>query len=276
MTFVGPVPGVLGATFRDAAQLPAHLLNGNRVDPWTEAIPGTLLFGVPGIARYLVEHGTTIGVEAAPGSDRAAVELFLYGSARGALIHQRGELPLEAATVMTPAGQAVAISSYSACGKSTVAAELCRRGWLLVADDITRITWTRGRALAWPSHASLKLWHDACAGFGIDTDNLRPVRAGMQKFFVQMRASSAPATLQAVIRLQVDKELRSIEVPADRRAAALTECTFRWRQIAGLGQQAAHQRLVQNIAPTCRVLVLGGAREHTINDLADQIIRVLS
>ena len=66
--------------------------------------------------------GATIDVATVPGADAGAVELFLNGSARAALIHQRGELPLHAATLLPPAGGgAVAISGTSGIGKSKFA-----------------------------------------------------------------------------------------------------------------------------------------------------------
>jgi len=275
MSFAGMVPGVLGATIRDASRLPEHLPNATRVDPWTEATPETLLFTVPGIARYLVENGTTITVEPAPDAPRNAVELFLHGSARGTLIHQRGELPLEATTLVAPNGGAVALSGFSGSGKSTIAAELCRRGWSLISDDITRVTWARGRALAWPSHDALKLWKDACNSLEINTEALPRVREGLEKFQVKMPAASAPTVLRAVIRLQIVKYLRMVPLPADRGALTISESTFRWRQIAALRRQKDHETIVQQTARLCRVMILNGAREYSAAILADHIARAV-
>src|ERR1700691_2451000 len=125
MSYAGTVPGVLGATIRDSLQLPERLQGAKRIDPWTDVLPGLVLFKVPGVARYLVADGATIDVQPDADADRNSVELFLHGSARGSLIHQRGELALEAASVLSPVGAAIALSSYSAIGKSTLAAELC-------------------------------------------------------------------------------------------------------------------------------------------------------
>jgi hypothetical protein len=273
MTFAGAVPGVLGAAIREVADLPEHLSNGRSVDPWTEGAPGSLLFTVPGIARYLVENGTSISVAPAPGADPRAVELFLHGPARGSLIHQRGELALEAATVVAPNGVAIAISGASGAGKSTIAAELCRRGWLLLADDITRVTWTRGRALAWPSHDAFKLWRNVCTEFGIDTQDLPRVREGMEKFFVTMTAATSPTVLRAVVRLQLISGLKMGDVRPGREAAALSECVFRWRQIEALRQRDNHEHLSQQITKVCRIQVLTGARDAPVEALADQIAK---
>lgn len=273
MTSAANVPGVLGATIHDAVRLPDHLPNGKRVDPWAEAAYNALLFTVPHVARYLVRDGATIGIEAAAGADENSVESFCDGTARGILIHQRGELALEAATVMAPRGHAVAISSYSAVGKSTLAAELCRRGWRLIADDITRITWTGGRPVAWPSHDALKLWRDTCETLGIDTQNLKPVRTGMKKYHVNVSASAAPATLLAVVRLAMAPEISLAEVSADYRHAVISECTFRRKYVVAMGLEANHNRMAQWVAGACRIAVLNGARYCARELLADQIER---
>jgi hypothetical protein len=273
MTFAGPVPGVPGATVRDAPDLPEHLPDAQRIDPWTEMAPGSVLLTVPGIARFLIQNGSTIGVEPSPDAARGAVELFLHGPVRGTLIHQRGELPLEATTLVSPRGGAIALCGLSATGKSTLAAELCRRGWSLVADDVTRTTLTRGRALVWPCQSALKLWRDACARLGINTDELRPTREGMAKYYVDVAPARAPAPLQAIVRIQRGKSLELAEPPPEKRAAVIAECVFKRRQVDALNVEVEYNEIVRGIASTCRVLLLNGAREFPSAMLADRIAR---
>ena len=272
----GPVPGVLGATARAVSQLPDGLPNAARLDPWTEANHEAWMFTVPGVARYLIRGGTMIDVVAEPGADPRSVELFLHGSARGFLIHQRRELPLEAVTLAAPQGGAVALAGPSGTGKSTLAAELCRRGWRLIAEDITRVTTTGGRSLAWPSHTALKLWRDACETLGISTDQLVPVRERMEKFHVQMPASSRPEVLRYVIRLEMRPEGGLIEISPNRRSALLSECTFRRLQMDALGRQSDLARIVGQIAAGIRMMALNGAREESSAILAEHIVGKIS
>lgn len=271
------VPGILDATIHRVAHLPAHLENGNQIDPWTETSGNRLMFTVPGVARYLVENGTAISVAAEPEADPNSVELFLNGPARGSLIHQRGELALEGATVVAPSGSAVAICGRSGVGKSTLAAELCKRGWSLVADEVTRVSWTRGRPLAWPSNDTLKLWQKACDDFGIPTEGLPPVRAGMQKYDVKMRGVPAPVVLRAVVDLRTDDIVANLTtVVQDQAWATLYTCTFRNQQLGPLGMDAAYNRLLPMVASACRVTILTGGRRCAPGILADQIVRGLS
>ncbi|HEX3429379.1 MAG TPA: hypothetical protein VHT03_00720 [Rhizomicrobium sp.] len=260
---------------REVDALPEHLEGGELIAPCTEARANALLFEVPGIARYLIRDGKSIDVALTPAADRAAVRLFLLGSARGALIHQRGELPLSAATLVAPNWKAIAICCPSAMGKSTVAAALCRRGWLLVADDITRVSWNGSMAIAWPSSDRLKLWRDACEMVGENADALERVREGMEKYFLPTRAAATPAALHVAVRLRVATYFDSVEIAPAERAQLLAECTFRRHWVDALGRRADHARITTSIARTCRGVLLSGAREHPIEELADRLAELV-
>jgi len=273
--FEGPLPGIPGSLVREVETLPQHLDGGADVGPYTEAAPNALLFEVPRIARYLVRDGKTVDVAVAPDADRAAARLFLLGSARGAIIQQRGELPLSAATLVAPNWKGVAICCPSAIGKSTLAAALCRRGWLLVADDITRISWNGSMAVAWPSHDRIKLWRDACEMVGENAEALERVRDGMEEYFLSVRAATTPTALSVAVRLRVAPYVDTVEVPPVERAQLLTESTFRPRWLEAVGQRAAHARNLQQIARTCRGVVLSGARERAIDELADRMVEIV-
>jgi len=275
-SFDGPVPGVPGALVCEVAKLPEHLDGAASIGPWTEVAPGAVLFSVPKIARYLVRDGATIEVEPAPGADRGAIALFLAGSARGALIHQRGELPLTAATMIAPNWRCVAICSPSAVGKSTLAAELSRRGWLLVADDITRVSWNGSMAVAWPSHNALKLWRDACDSMNLDCSKLARVREGLEKFFVPAAAATTPASLSLLVRLRISPGAGVVHVPASQNSDLLHESTFRPRMIDPLGRRADNTRIVSQISGVCRAIVLNGARECPIAEVADRLAEAVA
>lgn len=274
-SFDGPVPGIPGAVIRTVGSLPDHLPDGVRVAAFTEAAPGALLFEVPGVARYLVRDGTSIEVASAKEADPGAVDLFLNGSARGVLIHQRGELALTATTVIAPNWKCVAICGPSAVGKSTLAAALCNRGWLLAADDITRISWNGTIAVAWPSHTSIKLWRDACDTLGHNANSLKRVREGLEKYDVPMSATNTPAALSAVVRLRVGTMGQLVQFPLSDSANLLAENTFRPRFIAPLGCRAEQGKTIARVASVCHPMGLDGARRRTIDELADRLAEAL-
>ena len=130
---------------------------------------GTLL-SVTKVGRYLIRDGRQILIEPAAGASERNVRLFLLGSAIGALLHQRGLLPLHA-NAIDIGGRAVAFSGHSGAGKSTIAAWFHDRGHTILADDVCVIGFDdRGRALAYPGIPRLRLWREALEATGRDAD----------------------------------------------------------------------------------------------------------
>src|SRR5271165_534370 len=82
------------------------------------AAPGRFLLSIPGIARYLALDGRMIVIDRAAGADDADVRVFLLASVFGALLHQRGVLPLHGSAVAAGPG-AVLFLGASVSGKST-------------------------------------------------------------------------------------------------------------------------------------------------------------
>jgi hypothetical protein len=266
------VAGIPDAVVRSVAELPDHLPGAERAGLYAQARPGQLLQLVPGVARYLARDGTTIEVAAEQCADEGAVEVFLNGAVRAALIHQRGELPFHAATLVPPSGNgAVAICGPSGIGKSTLAASLSLRGWRLVADDTTRITFDGVRALAWPGRGRIKLWSDACESFGRTTAGLDRVREGMEKFFLPVGQVEEKVALSAIVELRASADSGMILVSGVQKMTLLSQHTVRPRQIRPLGRLAEHLRIVAQTAGATSVFHLGGARQLKVSSLADQI-----
>ena len=130
------------------------------------AVNGALVLVVPDIARFRISGGNTIVVDAERGTPERNVRLFLLGSAFGALLHQRGLLPLHANAVEID-GKAIAFMGASGEGKSTLAAWFHDRGFRVVADDVCVVSIKQdGRPYALPGLARLRLWQDALEASG--------------------------------------------------------------------------------------------------------------
>jgi hypothetical protein len=270
MTKEEPVPGIPGAFIRRVSALPEALADGEAAGFATEAKPGELLFAVRGTGRFRATGGTLIEFVPESDADEGKLRLFLQGTARGALIHQRGELPLHAATLVPPGHDgAVAICGPSGAGKSTLAAELSRRGWMLIADDTTRITWTDGSPIAWPSRDSIKLWRDACMAADIDIAPLERVASDLDKYYVRVPARETPMKLSAVAEL-VPGPAGIITSAADKMAL-VTRNTYRPGHIRPLGMQQDHVQIAARVASACAMFRLPGGRTATAGELADMV-----
>jgi hypothetical protein len=265
-----PVPGIPGAVMRRVATVQGPLPGGMPAGANMEATPGLLRFVAPGTGVFLIRDGEMIEFAPETGADPGMVNLFLHGTARGALIHMRGDLALHAATFLPPDGQAaLAICGRSGAGKSTLGAELSRRGWRLIADDVTRITWDGAAALAWPSGGALKLWRDSCEATGLAIGELERVSRSMDKYYLPVPAHPAPAPLAAILELASDEPRLSLS-PGERMAV-ITRNTYRRSHVQPLGMLPAYMDIAAHVAGSVRFLQLPGKDRHAPPALADTV-----
>jgi hypothetical protein len=117
-----------------------------------------IYFAVEGIARFLIEAGKTVIVEAVPTADEDTMLLYLLGSALGGILHQRGLHPLHASSIETSRG-AVLFCGHSGAGKSTTVSALMQRGYRMLSDDISVISGDEtGALLVEAGYPQQKLW----------------------------------------------------------------------------------------------------------------------
>ena len=125
-----------------------------------QAAPGRFLLDVPSVARYLVEEGQRITIDAATFAHPLEIERFLRMTPLAALRYQRGSLAFHAAAVAGPSGAAL-IAGDSGTGKSALLANLMTRGWTMLADDIALADRdAEGRWWALPVYPEILLWRD--------------------------------------------------------------------------------------------------------------------
>jgi len=131
------------------------------------------------------------------------VRAYLLGSAMGALLHQRGLLPLHANAIEID-GRAIAFAGPSGSGKSTLAAYFRARGRRLLSDDVCAVSFgPGGEAVAWPGVPRIKLWTDALAAFGHSAGDLEKVVNWEDKYSLPMTmaAPSGPLPLARIYLL---------------------------------------------------------------------------
>jgi hypothetical protein len=264
-----PATGVPGATIREVPFISDVLAGAVPAGEFSVARPGALLRVIPGLARFLVRDGLTIDVAIEPGADRDEVQEFLDGAVLGALIHQRGELPLHAATLVPPgAAEAIALAGTPGTGKSTLACELVRRGWSLLSEDLSRLTQEGDRMIAWPGTGLFRLRPDACRRVGLPTESLARASGGQDKFLVPVAVRTEPAPLATIVCMQrlppgasakagVPGACDALTAVSGARAMALlTEHVYRRRYAVALGLTRQHIRLLGVLRSSTRLLQL--------------------
>lgn len=160
---------------------------GEEIAGYSAAPTGTLL-RVDRVGRYLIEGGRRITVERDRNSSERNLRLFLLGSAFGALLHQRGLMPLHANAILVN-GRVVAFCGHSGAGKSTIAAWFHDRGYSIFADDVCVIgLGPDGRPRAYPGIPRIRLWREALEASGRHADNYPRSFDHLDKYDVPTRA----------------------------------------------------------------------------------------
>ena len=247
--------------------------------PGLMAANGGILLTVSEVGRFLVSDGRTIRVEPIAGIDPRNVRLFLLGSAFGALLHQRGHLPLHANAVEI-GGRAVAFMGSSGAGKSTLAAWFHDRGFRIIADDVCVVGFdTEKQPYAAPGLPRLRLWREALELTGRESSGYHrsyvdPAEE-FEKFDVPIASQSATRCnmpLAALYLLDRADRLSVVRMSGIEAAEAIFANTYRGAYVSAAGNHKDHWqtsiKLVRCV-PVYRV-----SREWDLAKLDDQCRRL--
>lgn len=218
----------------------------------TQIRPGRFLLRLDGVAKYLVEEGSRITIEPAPGATDDEIRLFLMAAVWSALLLQRGLLPLHGSAVQVQNG-AVILAGPSGNGKSTLAAALAEQGYPVLADELCALSVSADSLpLLLPGFPQMLLWEDALRKLGRNTQHLTPVRPGLAKWIVPLEEcpDCEAIPLRSVYLLTVgntaDFDVRRFT--GMKPVQALIDATYRVHHVAGHGLSVPHFNQCANAA----------------------------
>ena len=211
--------------------------------------PSEFLLHVPGIARYWIQDGRQITIDAAPDAAADPVRLFLYNSVFGVVLQQRGLLVLHGSAVATDQG-AILFLGASASGKSTLAAEFARRGYRVLTDEICAIDFPPEGPRLWPGTPNLMIWADAAEKLGLPLERLKRVRQELEKYYVPVEGFSVEG-----VRVRGGYVLGVGNSPSCSRAQVkglpifmeLANLTFHLRYVKEMQLQRTHFTQIRNL-----------------------------
>jgi hypothetical protein len=239
---------------------PVAARDGERL--WVDG-EGALVFDVPDLGRYRIAGGRDIRIDPAPGASERNLRVYLLGSAMGALLQQRGLLPLHANAVSI-AGCAFAFLGRSGAGKSTLAAWFADRGHPILCDDVCAIGFGGdGRPIVLPGVPRLRLREDALVHSGREAAGFERSFDGQDKYDVPTRAAAAAAPLPLGGCYLLAEAAPGVEGSIEPLGGvdaveALVANTYRGRFLKAMGLAAPHLR--QCLALAASVPVMRAAR----------------
>ncbi|WP_379165817.1 aldolase [Paenibacillus roseus] len=163
-----------------------------------------VLFYIPNVGILGIEGGRYIWVSPFENCNEDQLRLYILGSCMGALLLQRGILPLHGSAVVLN-GKAYAFCGESGAGKSTLAAVFTQRGYSMLTDDVIAISFTeQGCPVVIPSYPQQKLWQASLDRLGMYGGDYAALFDETEKFGVPVRDSfeSQPVPLAGFFELQ--------------------------------------------------------------------------
>jgi hypothetical protein len=245
-----------------------------------EALPGSLLIKTKDIARYLITEGREIIIEPEKEENESSIRLFLLGSAMGALLHQRGILPLHGNGILFH-NKGVLFAGISGAGKSTLAAMMALKGFEPVTDDITAIGYMNETPVILPGIPQLKLWQDSILKMNLKTKGLKKVRDELEKYYypVKGKTNNVFVPLKKIYIMNMNnqegiaiKPLNGIE-----KFTVLKNHTYRYNYVKSMNLEKSHFELSTRLASKIEISRLfRGRKGFDAGELADAVIEDLN
>jgi hypothetical protein len=262
------VPDVIVSYGTVGGELPGAISRNQRY----QAAPGALLLTVDGIARYFVTSRDIVIDRDDEASD-TDVQLFLLGSAIGALLHQRDDLVLHGSAIGV-SGAAVGFLGVSGVGKSTLAAAFRRRGYPVLTDDLCVVRAAPDGTLhTQPGLRQMKLWEDALEGLEIPAAALSRVRAGIDKRHLPVETGfsdrALPLSRLYVLSVGDADTIELTPLHGSTRFKALMDHTYRSSYLEGLDVRASHFR---SLVATAQVTPVTSVRRPAASPSLDQLV----
>lgn len=237
-------------------------------------------FRVKEVGVFLIAHGTEIIVQKHEKADADTISLYILGTCMGALLIQRGLVPMHGSSLSVNEKQII-ISGVSGAGKSTLTASLNQLGYAFLADDISALQIEEnGDAWIMPAFPKQKLCRDTAIRILGGVEGLERIPGIRDKyhapqlgpFLADSRKLCALFEISTHSGTQVELE----EVKGTEKLAVLMRNTFRFQLVELKGLGAEHFRQCSKIASRIGIYKIRRPENgFTVEEQIHKIMKVL-
>lgn len=240
-----------------------------------QAAEEQFLLNVPGVARYLVQTGSSIAIDAVANVPVRTVEYFLGMLPLAALLYQRGMLAFHAAA-LSNGESALLLAGDSGVGKSTLLAMLLQRGWRMLADDLAIVGLDKqGQPIVYPAKPGIALWSGSLEQLDIESDYLPLCDANRHEYSLPDQFETQPLPLRGIYHLSVHSKLDVWlkDIAASKRFHETGKMLYNSHVADALCSRADYLRCVAAIAGSVTYYELQRPRGvWSVDALADKIV----
>jgi hypothetical protein len=196
---------------------------------------------VKGVAWFYASGGNFISLVPYPDADKTTIELYLNGSAYGAILHQRKILPLHGSCFRYE-GQGVMICGEAGAGKSSLTASFCLNGSEFLTDDVTPLLFKNEKPYIWALSDRIKLWGDTLRQLKQEEDGLHRIDPATEKFYFPMDGATGNTfrlDRVYIIEISDNLEVSFEELSGSSKFAALRNEIYRLEYLNGMPENKA-------------------------------------
>lgn len=217
-----------------------------------------LLFDIKPAGRYLISEGRQVIIERNPSASNDMVRLFLWTAGIGALLHQRGALPLHGSAIAVDQG-AMLFLGQSGMGKSTLAGAFQRNGYTVIADDICALTIRPQSCQIAPGHPEMGLWADSAQQLGLSPEQLTRTRPQAQKYVVPVEnqvIQPLPVSSIYILETYPGPTVQITPLKGFEKMEAIKPHIYRLRYLKGMAGWRNHLEQLHHLARQVRIALV--------------------
>ena len=227
---------------------------------------------VDGVGSFYACNGREVEYAPAMGALPQMIELYLYGSVYGAILHQRKILPLHGSSFIWNE-QGVALCGESGAGKSAITASFCMNGAQFLTDDVTPISFEGGMPNIIPLSNRIKLWNDSLQQLKQEKRELAAIYPGHDKFYLPIEKNmqeNFPLKWLFVIEPSEITEIEAVVLHGVDSFTAIRNEVYRWEFLQAMQEsETSYFITLLNICKTINVLKIKRPLKVPIENMID-------